>query len=364
VRPNLFTPAQCLSGEFLDRLEPLIESNYSELVNGDEPMTLCIATASQYKEKAAFAFCSDTRSLSGTRDWGLTISAENADKARWFSQDDRFAAVIAGHPTAGDELLTLCNPAIKTFAERPEYSADFDLFMNDLFEGLRSAARTRMKQIQDHYIATNSPFKGSDDFLLRAKSALPETQYRELWHDIATLTLGTEVIIGGIHSGQPILIKIDNKGHTHWEDQYSVIGTGSAEALAFLAQNDYDENEIRLEDSLMRMVETLDFVSTANNTVGHESRFNIYLEDGTSWDLEESFFEEMKSKIRLAAIVDLGDCGDFLEGMNQDEVSSERGEEITQSADAGNELSSGSGSGGAEGGDSAPSGGVSGDGSE
>jgi hypothetical protein len=323
---------------------------------GDSSMTLCIATASQFKDKAALAMCSDTRSLSGTRDWGLTISAENADKARWFAQDERFAAVIAGHPTAGDELLTLCNPAIKKFAERPEYSDDFDLFMNDFFEDLRAAARIRMKQVQDHFIAAHTPFRGVGDFLCRAKSSLPETQYRETWHDITRLTLDTEVIIGGIHSGQTILIKIDNKGYTHWEDQYSVVGTGSAEALAFLSQNEYDEEEISLEDSLMRMVETLDFVSTANNTVGHMSRFHIYLEDGSSWDVKDSFFKKMKSKIRLRSAVHWENFGEFLE-----KVSSGSDEEESKPANAGNEQSSGSGSNGPESGDSAQAGGVLGD---
>jgi len=71
-------------------------------------MTLCIGAASNFRDRVAFVLCSDTRSLSGTREWGLTISSENADKARYFVSDEHCAAVIAGHPTDGDELLILC----------------------------------------------------------------------------------------------------------------------------------------------------------------------------------------------------------------------------------------------------------------
>jgi hypothetical protein len=285
-------------------------------------MTLCIAAACQHKEKSAFVLCSDTRSLSSSREWGLSISSENADKSRYFGANGRFAALIAGHPTDGDEFLTECEPAIKRFSERPQDSDDFDIYLNELFEDLRKAARIRMKQIQDHYIATHSPFKGHDDFLARGKTSLPDTQYRELWHDISGLTLNAEVIIGGIHGGYAVLIKIDSKGNPHWEDQYSVVGTGSAEALSFLAQNSYDETEIRLEDCLMRMVEALDFASTANNTVGHMSRFEIHIEDELeAFDLKDDFFKLLKSKIRLSEPVLMGDCGEFLENPGEDAAS-------------------------------------------
>lgn len=323
-------------------------------------MTLCVATASRYLNKAAYTLASDTRSLSGSQGWGLTISSENADKARYFPDCERFSAAIAGHPTDGDELITLCNASVRKFCEYPEDHPDFDLHINELLEGLRVAARARVKQIQDHFIAMNSPFRGHDDFLDRAKASLSEIQYRELWHDISALDLRCEVIIAGIHSEEVILIKIDHKGNTHWEDQYSVIGTGSAEALAFLAQNEYDETEIRLEDSLMRIVEAFHFVSTENNTVGGITRFEIHLENGTEWNLKQSFFDTMKSKIRLAKPVELGDCGDFLESVDDDEVSSS-GEQTTELADAGNELASGSNPSGTQGGDSATGGGVPGD---
>lgn len=326
-------------------------------------MTLCIATAAQFKEQAAYCLCSDTRALSGTRSWGLTISSENANKSRYFPDSEKFAALVAGYPTDGDELLTLCYGAVKKFSDWPDGHDDFDLHINELLEDLRAASRLRLKQIQNHFVSMNSPFMGYDDFLARAKNALPELQYRELWHDIASLDLRCEVIIAGIHSEEVVLVKIDNKGNPHWEDQYSVVGTGSAEALAFLAQNPYDEKEIRLEDSLMRIVEAMDFVSTANNTVGHRMRFEVHLEDGSEWDLKDDFFETIRSKVRLKSPVDLGDCGDFLESTEED-VSSKGGEENIQSADAGNEQPSGSSAGGPEGGDSAPTGGVSRDGTE
>lgn len=330
---------------------------------GDKPMTLCIGAACRHEDQAAFVLCSDTRSLSGTREWGLVICSENADKSRTFGEDGKFAALIAGHPTEGDELLTQCEAAIKQFSQRPE-DDDFDIYIVELFEGIRKGSRLRMKQIQDHFIAVNSVFKGIDDFLARGKTSLPDTQYREIWHDVNSLTLNAESIVGGIHSGDAVLIKIDSKGNPHWEDQYTVIGTGAAEALAFLSQNSYDETELKLEDCLMRLIEALDFVSTANNTVGHMSRFEIHLEDGRVADMKDDFFQVLKSKIRLSSPVDMGERRDFLDFDVDEDVSLKREKESAKPANEGDEQPSRPRAGSSKGGDSAPSSGVSGDGTE
>lgn len=326
-------------------------------------MTLCISAAARFKSDPVLVMVSDTRSLSSSREWGLSISSENAEKMREFG---KFNALVAGDPTEADSLLAQCVEAIERFSAK-EAGPDSDLYYDAFFRGLREGAGRRMKQIQDHFVAMNSPFNGIDDFLSRAKVSLPDLQYRELWSDIQRLHLGSEVIVGGFHGDEIVMVKIDTKGQTQWMDQYVVIGTGSAEALSFLAQNQYDETKIQLEDCLLRLVEALEFASTANNTVGVYKRIAVFLSDGSEWDVKDSFFENvLRPKIRLASIPVLGDCGDFLERVDVDDdgVSSSSGEEKTKPANAGDEQSSGQGSCSAQGRDSAPPSGVPGTGSQ
>jgi len=319
-------------------------------------MTLCISAACNHYDDPALVLVSDTRSLSSSREWGLSISSENAEKMR---EIGKFQALVAGDPTEADSLLAQCAEAIEKFSCK-ESGPDSDLHYDDLFRGLRLGAGRRMKQIQDHFIAMNSPFGGIDDFLARGKASLPELQYRDLWMDIQRLHLNSEVIVAGFHGDDVVMVKIDTKGSTHWMDQYAVIGTGSAEALAFLAQNHFDETKIKLEDCLLRLVEALEFAGIANNTVGSFKRTGVFFRDGSEWDVKDSFFEEvLKPRIRLASVVDLGDCGDFLERVDDDEeVSSSSEEKRTEPADAGNEQPSGQSSVSAEGGASAPPGSV------
>jgi hypothetical protein len=280
-------------------------------------MTLCISAACKLKSDPALVMVSDTRSLSSSREWGLSISSENAEKMREIGM---FQALIAGDPTEADSLLAQCNEPIEMFSAK-ESGPDSDLYYDAFFKGLREGAGRRMKQIQDHFIAMNSPFKGIDDFLLRGKASLPDLQYRELWADIQRLHLNSEVIVGGFHGDEIAMVKIDTKGQTHWMDQYGVIGTGSAEALSFLAQNQYDETKIQVEDCLLRLVEALEFASIANNTVGGYKRTAVFLPDGSEWNVKDSFFENvLKPKIRLGSIPALGDCGDFLERVGEDET--------------------------------------------
>jgi hypothetical protein len=78
---------------------------------------------------------------------------------------------------------------------------------------------------------------------------------------------------------------------------------------------------------LLRLVEALEFASIANNTVGGYRRTAVFLPDGSEWYVKDSFFENvLKPKIRLGEIPALGDRGDFLERVDEDEEVSPRSE--------------------------------------
>jgi hypothetical protein len=118
------------------------ESEYSELTDGEKSMTLCIGAACQFKGDPALVMVSDTRSLSTSRDWGLSISSENADKLR---EIGKFCALVAGDPTEADGLLAYCTEAIEKFSVK-EPGPESDLYYNDFFRGLRTGAGVRMKE--------------------------------------------------------------------------------------------------------------------------------------------------------------------------------------------------------------------------
>ena len=71
-------------------------------------MTLCITAACYHKDNPAIVFLTDTRSQSSARGWEHAISLDDADKSRYVGD---FSASIAGDPTLGDELLTMCEDA-------------------------------------------------------------------------------------------------------------------------------------------------------------------------------------------------------------------------------------------------------------
>ena len=178
-----------------------------------------------------------------------------------------------------------------------------------------------------------TPFKDIDEFLAKASDTLPKDQYREVWHDLRTMNLGAEIILGGFHCDEAIIVKIGLDGEPKWIDQIAVIGTGSAEALAFFAQNSYDETEIQSQDCLMRVFEALTFVSKANKTVSRVSRFEVKVLGQKSADITDEFFALMKKKVRLRNPVTLGDVGEFLKYEEDEEEVASDEREPTESKD-------------------------------
>jgi hypothetical protein len=273
-------------------------------------MTLCIAAACQHQGNPAVAFCSDTKSVSGQGWWGQTISSENADKSRYV---ENFSAYVANDPTKADELLAFFLGPVRRFSAQAP-GPDSDLYITEFFEGLRAAARLRMGQIKDHHVTMRTPFADMDDFLARAKDSLPSLQYGEVWNEVRALDLGCEVLLGGFHE-EAIIVKVGANGEVHWIDQYDAIGSGSSDALAFLAQNDYDETEIESHDALMRLGEALEFSSRMNSTVSYTRRYELLVMDKGSHDVTEKFHDLIRSRYRLARPVKLDPkkLGEFLE---------------------------------------------------
>lgn len=206
---------------------------------------------------------------------------------------------------------------------------------------------------------------------------LAEFHSRDIWNQINNIDLDADVIICGISNDEPVIIRLDRFGKTHWETNYSVIGTGADIALSFLCQREWSGDDelignnpggLQLMECLYRLYEAKR-AAQANRHVGMSTAFQILLENGKRLDITKSTFERFKEiyEQRLA-LPKFPFSSDMVESEDEDEKGlSSKGEQekpSTESADAGNEHAGGSSAGGTEGGDSAPPSGVSGDGAQ
>lgn len=279
----------------------------------EEPMTLCIAATCQHENMPAIVLCSDSRAEHGIYLSELRVGSEDADKIRWIGD---FSAMLSGLPTKADELLTQCDQAIREFS-KTQPNVDSDIVITSFFEQLRKAARSRKRQIVEHHIAMSTAFNDYEDFISKAKSTLSESHYNRIWEEIRSLGLGAEVIIAGFHDDEAIIIKLDDAGEVHWEDHYSVIGTGSQMALSFLCQNDY-EDTMSLQECLFRTLEAKK-AAEKNRTVGHSTSFEVLIQGKGRFDITDAAFQVLKVFLRFSNIptINLGDK--FLEDLDDDE---------------------------------------------
>jgi hypothetical protein len=143
-------------------------------------------------------------------------------------------------------------------------------------------------------------FSGREEFLRIGKSSLPEAEFADISDAIRRINLGAEVIVAGFHGNEAVIVRIDAFGETHWEDTYSVIGTGSDIALAFLCQNDYDE-DMTVPECLFRVYEAK-AAAEKNRTVGDLTSFEVIVQGKGRFDISDSFFRQLKSKRRMLEV--------------------------------------------------------------
>lgn len=125
--------------------------------------------------------------------------------------------------------------------------------------------------------------------MLRGKQVLPQSEYSILSREIERLNLGADVVIAGFHGAEPIIVRLDCLGETHWEDNYSVVGTGTDIALAFLCQNSYDD-DMPLHECLFRVFEAK-AAAQRNRTVGPVTAFEILINGRGRFDISNDFFK-------------------------------------------------------------------------
>jgi 20S proteasome alpha/beta subunit len=262
----------------------------------------------------------DTRSERGGVFQEL-VGSEDADKIRTIGP---VMALISGIPTDGDELLTLCEDAIRDFSVRAPVN-ESDIAITKFLADLRAAGVKRKKVMVDHHLdmTINMSF---DDFLKSHRSHFHESHSRDIWDQIHhTVDLGADLLLCGFSGEESVIVRLDRFGKTHWEDNYSAIGIGSDIAQAFLCQRDwYDtKNEaLQLLDCLYRIFEAKK-AAQKNRHVGESTAFEVLMLGGKRKDITDECFQAFKATYEERLKLPVFQLTNFLKDYDDDETKTE-----------------------------------------
>jgi 20S proteasome alpha/beta subunit len=262
----------------------------------------------------------DTRSERGGVFQEL-VGSEDADKIRTIGP---VTALISGIPTDGDELLTLCENAIRAFSVRVPVD-ESDIAITTFLSDLRAAAAARTKVMVDHHLdmTINMSF---DTFVKRHRAEFHESHSRDIWDQIHhTVDLGADLLLCGFSGDESLIVRLDRLGKTHWEDNYSAIGIGSDIAQAFLCQRDwYDtKNEaLQLLDCLYRIFEAKRAAQN-NRHVGESTAFEVLMPGGKRKDITDECFQAFKATYEERLKVPVFQLTNFLKDYDDEDEKSE-----------------------------------------
>lgn len=146
-------------------------------------------------------------------------------------------------------------------------------------------------------------FESFDHFLKNGRTHLSDAHYSRVWDEIRSIGLGAEIILAGFHDNDSLIVRLDATGEVHWEDGYSVIGSGMDIALAFLCQNSYDE-DIPLHKCVFRVYEAKS-AAQKNRTVGTITSFELLIQGKGRFDISNKFFKYLKTKRRMLKVPEI-----------------------------------------------------------
>jgi 20S proteasome alpha/beta subunit len=257
-------------------------------------VTLCIAAECQYGRTPCIAMSCDTRAERGGVFQEL-VGSEDVEKVRDIGP---VTALLSGSETDADELLTLCENAIRAFAVNVPVD-ESDLAITNFLSGLREAAAERKKILVDHHLRMTVSMT-FDEFVKRHRNELTESFGRDVWAQIQQIDLGADIVLCGFSRDEPLIVRLDRYGKTHWETNYSVVGIGSDIALAFLCQRDWEtknQETLELPDCLYRIFEAKR-ASEKNRHVGKSTVFQVLMPGEKRADITDQCYKVFKETYR------------------------------------------------------------------
>ena len=248
-------------------------------------MTVCIAAECVYEGHRGIVMCCDWQ---GTK--GGYIKSDDMDKMRWV---DKATVMMAGTPTSADELVFACKPTIREFTSKTDSSRS-DLDVDEYIQRLRTSAEFIKQRRVDNYLGSLLGFPAAT-FWAEGKNRLSEAQHDAVIQQVFKIGLDATLLIGSIDAeDEPVIMRIDDKGQVHWEDNFSVIGSGGPIAEAFLHQYEWDDTP-SLQECLFR-VYSAKVASEKSPTVGETTSFEIHLQR-RRFDLSDESFGYLKQRV-------------------------------------------------------------------
>ncbi len=142
-------------------------------------------------------------------------------------QYGRASVLLSGRHSKALELATACKPSLEKFVAFQFEAVDIDIAVDGFMRDLRFAASTRRSETIKEFLKNSTGIDHSE-FI-----KLPTSEHLDVWHSISTLNLGADLLFAYVWH-EPIIIRLDRWGETHWEQHYGIIGDGAEVAREML----------------------------------------------------------------------------------------------------------------------------------
>lgn len=178
-------------------------------------MTLCVAGFGQDKiGERNVVCCSDMRTE--TRSTG----SETIYKFRKLS--DQLGALYAGSVARADELMAIY----------VDYFSTKEIPARNAIEEFRKPPQILKRRLVEEYVQ-NTLALSYDDFLSRGTS-LPPSLYENATGEIARMDIGCQLILIPVPPKSRNLFTVDENGNVYEEQNFTAIGSGASNAIAWL----------------------------------------------------------------------------------------------------------------------------------
>ena len=245
--------------------EPEDEPTLVDIELEDEPVTLCIAAACQYRNQPRIVTCTD---------WKVSTpygSAENADKMRWIKKPN-WVALTAGNKRVSDALVRTSRVAVAN-QEITELSA-LGIFTR--------IAQRQIKVVKNTYVFSSLGVSYKN-FRLHWETQFPLAVALETFSEIRKKHLDASLIVAGFvsegNSHKPLICQIDRFGNVSISEHFECSGEGATVAKPALLRREY-HSSVSLMDAAYRLYEAKKLAEVFDS-VGKDISVDILYPDGT-----------------------------------------------------------------------------------
>jgi len=229
-------------------------------------VTLCIAAECEYKGTPALALLADLRSQTwDSSNPGSMVGSEDVYKMQ---EVGGATMLLAGNRPLARALASVCKPSVLEFVQSSPEHENLDLAIDELRLKIEKATAERKAEMIRQYVRSTHGM-AYEEFI-----RLSTTEYADVWQQVRSLHFQAELLICCVIH-EPIIIRVDHFGKTHWIDKYAAIGSGADIARAMLCLQlwvparlhrigSHELARVPLEECIFRLMEAHHVAHKAN----------------------------------------------------------------------------------------------------